>query len=374
MCRSTRKERITRVSESGLILVSPPVQAFFFMKHIFFTLCIGLAITGYSQDTTSCCTIIGINPGTNSVTARNNTSGQLFTFRAEPADIANLKLNDAVTTNESFTYVTAINNIRKQYFAGPVNLMQVKSADASGLVMLKYEEPCCRIVTIENAEPCCSRISAQQTSSGNIFQFIVPKALASTIKTGDAVYSETISSGPHAIVQTMYNSNTGASNVFAFPVEQPGTLSGGLILNDNWVMIPVTGMDGNFGRLNTTFPDDVEWGIDIYTRPDRKLMMNRNPKEKQNYYDMEPGNYDFKLNNVMVANVPVEKGKETRLKAGYLVIKTDNNWSLTDNIKNSVIYSGYGKKKIALPVGTYQLKQGAEYIPVIIKDGAVTEI
>lgn len=334
----------------------------------------GVCLFSNAQNADPCCTIIGINPGTNSVTARNNATGQLFTFRAEPLDIQNLKLNDAVTTNESFTYVTAINKIPKQYFAGPINLLQVKSTGASGLVQLNYEEPCCKIVAIENAEPCCSRVTAQNSSSGNIFQFMIPKEMSASIKSGEPVYTETIAGFPsYAIFQSRYNSTTAATNVFAFAIEPPRVPGGGLLLGDNWVMNAVTGIDESFGRLNTNFPDDVEWGIDIYTNPDRSFMMNRNPTEKQKYYDMAPGNYDFKLNNVMVTNVPVERGKETRIKAGYLKVSSDKDWSLLDPSQTTVLYSAKMPKKIALPVGNYFLKKDGQVSSVVIRDGETAE-
>jgi hypothetical protein len=340
------------------------------MKIILLALVIGVASSAYSQDSTPCCTIIGINPGTNSITARNNATGQLFTFRAEPLDMQNLKLSDAVTTNESFTYVTAINKLPKQYFAGPVNLLQVKSKDALGLVNLNYEEPCCKIITIENSDPCCNRVSAQNSSSGNIFQFTIPKEMAAFIKKGDPVYTETVQGfAPYAIIQNRYNSTTAATNVFAFTIDAPQMPGTGLLISDSWVMTQLNNVDGDFGKLNTDFPDDVEWGIDIYTHPDRTLMMNRNPKEKQKSYDMAPGNYDFKLNNVMVTNVPVEKGKETRLKAGYLKINAEENWSLLDASQATVLYSGTTAKTIALPVGSYFLKKAGQTYALNIRDG-----
>lgn len=340
------------------------------MNKIFSALLILCGLTVYAQDQEPCCVIIGINPGSNSVTARNNSTGQLFTFRAEPLDIQHLKLQDAVTTNESYTYVTGINKIRKQYFAGPINLIQPKSEGASGLVNLEYEKPCCTIVNIESLEPCCSMITAQNKKSGDTWQFKVSKELGATLKTGEPVYTQTIPGfNEHAIVQSMYLSNTGVTNIFSFPVEVGRIGSSGMLSGDKWIMSNATDLTGNFGRLNTSFPQDVEWGIDVYAHPDRSAIANNKPEKNKKNYQFAPGNYDFRLNNVWVKNVPIERGKETRLKTGVLHINTTAEWNLIDVAGSDVITSGAGIKMLALPVGNYQVKLNGEVQNVSIKDG-----
>ena len=71
-----------------------------------------------------CCRVIGVNPATNSVTVVNNANSRLFMFRASAADIQTININDAVTTNTSYSYVLAVNEKPRQYFVGPVNFVQ----------------------------------------------------------------------------------------------------------------------------------------------------------------------------------------------------------------------------------------------------------
>ncbi|HLF45773.1 MAG TPA: hypothetical protein VI548_05080 [Chitinophagaceae bacterium] len=140
-----------------------------------------------------------------------------------------------------------------------------------------------------------------------------------------------------------------------------------------WVITPVPTMKGVLGRLNTSFPEGVDWTMDVRTTAD-KFITNRSGFSRHgSSYDIAPGNYYFRLNTITVQNVPIEKGKETRLKAGYLSIVSEGNWHLYDETQKKFHTSGNKPKKIALPVGSYQLKLGGQFYPVIIKDGETVE-
>jgi len=143
---------------------------------------------------------------------------------------------------------------------------------------------------------------------------------------------------------------------------------------EKWVITPVSGMKGILGRLNTGFPPDVEWTLDVRTT-ENKFITNRSGAGRQgSSYDIAPGYYFFRLNTITVENVPIEKGKETRLKAGYLSIISEGNWSLYDESKKKFHTSGNKPKKIALPVGNYQLNLGGQFFPLVIIDGETVEM
>ncbi|HQY12581.1 MAG TPA: hypothetical protein PK133_10230 [Ferruginibacter sp.] len=143
---------------------------------------------------------------------------------------------------------------------------------------------------------------------------------------------------------------------------------------EKWVITPVTAMKGVLGRLNTDFPAEVEWTMDVRTTED-KFITNRSGSGRHgSYYDIAPGNYYFRLNTITVPDVPIEKGKETRLKAGYLSVVSEGNWSLYSESKEKFHTSGNKPKKIALPVGNYQLKLGGQYFPLVINDGKTVEM
>lgn len=90
-------------------------------------------------------------------------------------------------------------------------------------------------------------------------------------------------------------------------------------------------------------------------------------------YDLAPCIYNFRLNTITVENVPVERGKETKLKTGVLNIVSEGDWHLYDDTKEKFRTSGNKPKKFALPVGSYQLKLGIQFYPVVIKDGETVE-
>ena len=88
--------------------------------------------------------------------------------------------------------------------------------------------------------------------------------------------------------------------------------------SDKWVITPVSTMKGVLGRLDINFPADVERNILIYQSADNKFLRSVSRNDKT--YTIASGVYRFTLTNVPVDNVPIQKGHETRLKAGFLNI------------------------------------------------------
>lgn len=142
-------------------------------------------------------------------------------------------------------------------------------------------------------------------------------------------------------------------------------------VSDKWVITPVADMKGVLGKLDINFPADVERNILIYQQSDNKFLtsVSRNAKS----YTIAPGEYRFTLSTVPVENVPIRKGHETRLKAGFLNLVSEGDWHLYDESKEKFYTSGNKLGKIALPVKSYQLKLGGQFFPVIIKDGETVE-
>lgn len=144
---------------------------------------------------------------------------------------------------------------------------------------------------------------------------------------------------------------------------------------NKWVISPVPNMKGVLGKLNTKFPEGVDWSIDVRTAAENKFITNRSSYSKHGpLQDIAPGTYNFQLNTILVENVPIEKGKETRLKAGFLSIVSEGDWNLYDETQKKFHTSGNKPKKIALPVGNYQVKLGGQFFPLAIKDGETVEM
>ena len=334
------------------------------MKIILFPVLITLASTAFSQNPGEpCCAVVGINTATNTVIARNNATGRLFTFKTDGTDIRSVKLKDAVTANANLTSVVAVNGAVRKYGAEPVNSPQIN-----------WSEPCCSIVQIDNLEPCCNMVSAKNKTTGAVITFKVPKPVLGTVKIGDGVFSDSLGSGywPMAIIQSSYQGENGQLNSFGYPIES-GNQSSQESSAGKWV-ISTANVKGVFGRLNTDFPSDVEWSVDIRKSADNKFITNRSGFSKHGpAQDVAPGIYNFRLNTILVENVPIERGKETRLKTGVLNIVSPGHWELYDETKTRFHTSGNKLKKIALPAGSYQLKLGGQFFPVVIRDKETVE-
>jgi hypothetical protein len=140
---------------------------------------------------------------------------------------------------------------------------------------------------------------------------------------------------------------------------------------DKWVITPVANMKGVLGKLDINFPPDVERNILIYQSTDNKFITSVSRNDK--IYTIAPGQYRFTLTNVPVENVPIQKGHETRIKMGFLNVVSEGGFYLYNETKEK-LYTTYDKpKKIALPVGNYQLKLGGQFYPFTIKDKETVE-
>ncbi len=188
-------------------------------------------------------------------------------------------------------------------------------------------------------------------------------------------YFETCSKINYAVTDLIRNSSADGKTIYevagndskASPKEEKVTS------DEKWVISSVPTMRGVLGRLNTTFPAGVDWSMDVRSVDD-KFITSLSVLSKKNYHDLAPGNYNFRVNTIPVESVPIEKGKETRLKAGFLEIVSEGDWNIYDESKKTFRTSGNKPKKMALPVGNYQLKLGGQFFPLLIKDGETVEM
>jgi hypothetical protein len=165
-----------------------------------------------------------------------------------------------------------------------------------------------------------------------------------------------------------------ACGMFASAFAQPEVPKKNTESSDKWVITPVSTMKGVLGRLDVNFPPDVYWGIQIYKQADNKYEWFTSVfSSKSKSYSLAPGVYLFDLMGAQVENVPIQKGHDTRLKAGFLSVVSEGNWHLYNEAKEKIITSGHKPNKIALPVGSYQLSLGGQFYPVVIKDGKTVE-
>jgi hypothetical protein len=323
-------------------------------KLLLLLLACGMLVSAFAQNPQEpCCGIIAMDIKNNLVVARDNTTGRLYQFKADALDMKAIKLNDAV--NISAGKVTSISGAKRTY-------VTVRPDPAFS---------CCNVVSIQvdGGAPCCFMVNIINNTTNTNLAISVPKQIAATLKTGQAVSMD--GSTSMAIVQSSYGSSNDQMASYGYPATSGDATTGKDNATDKWVITPVTNMKGVLGRLDINFPADVERNILIHQQTDNKFITSVSRNDK--IYTIAPGQYRFVLETVPVENVPIQKGHETRLKMGFLNLVSEGDWHLFNDTKEKQYTSGNKPKKIPLPVGSYQLKLGTQFYPMIIKDGETVE-
>jgi hypothetical protein len=228
--------------------------------------------------------------------------------------------------------------------------------------------------------------------TGAGFSFSVPKEIARQLKLGQGVFLVNSSMqttggkpiGPidgFAIVQTSLGALQG-NNIatYCYPVNGQSVATNNAEDYDDpdkkWVIRNDDALKGVMGRIVMNYPADADWVIDIYSEPGDKFLKSFYSSEGRHEfgYALMPGVYNVQLNHVPVANVPIEKTRDTELKFGLLNIVTKSDWSLYDPDGKTNFRNGYNEaKKLPLPIGHYKLTLGGADVPVEIKNGKAVE-
>ena len=125
-------------------------------------------------------------------------------------------------------------------------------------------------------------------------------------------------------------------------------------------------LTGTTGRVYLNLAADVECVVFIYN-PGTNKEITGTTKDRSFY--LAPGKYDIKVSSVKMEEIDVEKGMDTRIKAGILNVSSPSAWALYDENKKIRITASSGAKKIGLPIGNYQLQMNGSFRPVTINDG-----
>ena len=134
---------------------------------------------------------------------------------------------------------------------------------------------------------------------------------------------------------------------------------------EKWVINKVNEKSDN-GKLFVDLPKDTEWDITIYAAGSSKVLSNT---MLQKEFTLSPGSYDLEINHIKITGVPVEKGNNTRLKAGMLQIPNKTLWTLYDEAKQTVLINRTSAETRGIPVGKYKLTINGKDHDIEIKDG-----
>jgi len=137
---------------------------------------------------------------------------------------------------------------------------------------------------------------------------------------------------------------------------------------EKWV-ISSSGLKGATGTLTVDLPADATWNVYILTTEDKGLVNTYNTAS----HTLLPRKYNIHLTKLPVNGVPVQKGMNTRLKAGVLNVVTTGQWGIWDESQTKNYSTYYSPTKLGLPVGKYAISISGQFQTVEIKDGEVTE-
>ena len=321
-----------------------------------------------------CCAIVGINTAKGIITSRNTTTGKVQQFKTSPAGISKLQVGDRLTLQGG--KITAVNQTGFE----PVN--EIVSGNQTGFDpvneitgQVNDGQPCCSIVSLQvnDGEPCCAIVSVKNIATGQLQSFRTMAGIGNTLTLGQSVNLQ----DGYAMVQSGAGATAAQKGMYAFNV---GLDSAGYDLKgntkvkpntsetDKWVITP-SGLKGATGLVSINLPEGVVWDLDVKSTADQALGRYYNQKT----HSLMPGEYNIFFTYLPVMGVPVQKGMNTRLKAGILNVVATGQWSIHDESKAKVYVTYYKPSKIGLPVGKYNIQLGGRYQQVEIKDGEVTE-
>ena len=141
----------------------------------------------------------------------------------------------------------------------------------------------------------------------------------------------------------------------------------------SWETHPDPTIKGVGGEISLQLPKGLRYNtnLEFYQAGDKK---NRVASWfGENKAKLLPGLYDVVIDSRdTIKNVPVELGKQTRLKMGVFMVSGYSNY-IIENSNTHQKFTYGAPFKILLPEGTYYLN-GNKKVPVVIKDGELTEL
>ena len=387
------------------ILISPN-QNLCIMKQIIILLLIQVFfVTGFAQkNSVTCCSVIALRPGQpccSVVTVRDNATGRTFEFTVDNSVAKNYTTGMALNAQPSLGIIkSAAGTVSKYVITEPANVTL-----------------CCGIISIVYGErPCCGIVSAKLPNDVR-FSFSVPKAFAANLKIGQKVSIQHF--GPvdgdkfqlvdgYAVVQSKVGALiVGKLATYSFRILNPNSNSNNDSTNEpGWDIKNKTaqrkeisdspyidrGTNGDIVRLTTNdkkweikqnllakgvtgklflnIPKDAECVITI-SQPVTERQVSYSINERS--FSLVPGTFDVTISGSKVKDVPVQKGMDTRIKAGTLNVVASGTWTLYDEKKDRQVYYSTSAKKIGLPIGTYQMEINGTMQQILIKDGETVD-
>jgi hypothetical protein len=338
-----------------------------------------------------CCGVISVDSAKGLVTVRHLQTGRTVQFEAGAATLQSIKTGALVEGDLPAGRLTSVGAVTRTF----------STFEPAWL------EPCCNVVSMRPAtqvemnpsepvngvrdkvkpsEPVNGIVTAADKKSGKTFSFGVPKSAMGALKAGQDV--DLVASGGWALVKLTLAAPTGAQPSGA--VAQGATSSQPLTYSypvrgvvgaaaQPWEIVPSEKAKGPVGRLVVNIPQaggKLFRETEVF-RPGEAQYLHSTHNGGE--FDLLPGVYDVHLNYAVVKNVPVGRGKDTRLFVGLLKIEVPAG-------TESRVYDASGKVRLgpgttyrgttvlALPAGKYILEVAGGRREITIKDRETTEL
>ncbi|MEX2244126.1 MAG: hypothetical protein WD716_09810 [Fimbriimonadaceae bacterium] len=328
-----------------------------------------------------CCNVVSVDALKGTVQVRNNFTGRLMQINS--AELAKtLKAGDALDADADMKQLTQIKGV----------------ARTVALVEPDALEPCCAIVTIAKDKSIANALlSGVITNAGKPYDAVAPFY-------GIVVVKDRVSGAFHVLDTAVLIARAELAGATASPmtmsktlddlkVDDPIWISGkhGMFKSkgvtyafklrgaDNdggpWVVEPDAKAVGRYGIIRTNWHDragSAFQAIYVYLPGER---------EKQEYYEfwkkehsVMEGEYDIKINGMILEKVPIKSGHATRILLGAIHSTAPFATQLVINdSQDRRVNAIQGGNIIALPIGTYNLKVGTRTVKVEVKENEVTE-
>ncbi len=324
-----------------------------------------------------CCEIVGINTAKGIITSRSTTTGKVQQFKTSAAGLKNLRMGDRLSVQNgkiiavNETGYEPINGIVSGNQTGfePINEMEGEKTDAGHKDVIELE-----IVSLQvnDISPCCEIVTVKNRTTGQIHSFKTMGGIGRTLTLGQPV---TLQNG-YAMVQAGATASAAQKGWYAFKAGMDSLTVKQKSVEGNdaekWVITP-SGAKGATGSVSITLPDGLEWHLDIKSSDDKALGKWDDRWNNKKTISLKPGEYNIFFTYIPILGVPVQKGMNTRLKAGILDVVTTGQWQIWNEEKTKVHVVYYKPSKIGLPIGKYNIQLAGQYQAIEIKEGEVTE-
>ena len=233
-------------------------------------------------------------------------------------------------------------------------------------------EECCTVMSIDGENLI---VYARHMETGRVLQFGVDEADIRSVRIGDIVGATF--SGETAVVTSIagadrnYATIIRPSNDLEWP---PSDIFRPRKIEECCTIIANPELSGITGRVVVNAIEGVSsFKIEVFKAGTTERVRNWYGNSA---VDLLPGDYDVKLNGVLVTGATVNRQSDTTIRCGALSVNLsdDSKWEVFDEAQETRFNNTYGTATIALPIGVYAVRVAGGWLRIEIEDGAVTTI